>query len=168
MSNNHTKDKYLSVKYKELLNGLFSYGRKYTRNFELVKDCIQDVFLALLEKEDISNIRSINFYILRAFRNKLLYELRREPFEDICETSYNYLYEPSVEDHLIETEEIKMLETCFEQAFNTLSRRQKRLIRLYYINQLSYNEICQSENITYQTAKNIISQAITRLRKMMG
>jgi len=167
MCNKKEKNEQLSIKYKELLHGLYSYGRKLTNDKELVKDCIQDVFLILLEK-DVSNIRNLNFYILRSLRNKLMNELSRKHTVNICETSYSYLHERSPEDHLIETEEIIILETCFGQAFDSLTKKQKRLILLYYMEQQSYNEICQSEGICYQTAQNTISQALSRLRKKMS
>ena len=165
MCNKQKKDDHLSIKYKELIHGLYLYGRKFTRDGELVKDCIHDVFLTLLEKKDISVIQNINSYIRQSLRNKLKYELSRIPLENISETSYSYLHEKSIEEYLIETEDIKTLETNFEQAFNSLTGKQKLLIRLYYWEKKSYNEICLSEGICYQTAKNTISQAMNRLRK---
>ena len=168
MCNKQKKDDQLSIKYKELIHGLYLYGRKFTRDGELVKDCIHDVFLRLLEKKDISDIHNINSYIRQSLRNKLMNELSRIPLENICETSYSYLHENSTEEYLIEKEEIRMFETNFEQALNSLTEKQKLLIRLYYLEQQSYDEICQSEGICYQTAKNTISQALNRLRKKMS
>jgi RNA polymerase sigma factor (sigma-70 family) len=158
----------LSDIYVEMLNGLIKYGSKFTADSELVKDCIHDVFLNLFENKNISTIHNIKFYILRSFRNRLSDELSKKQMESLNETTENLQTEQSIEEIMITKEEEKGIETCLEQSFNCLTQRQKELIRLYYIEQRSYDEICRSLKISYQTAQNAMHTALTRLRKELN
>jgi len=155
----------LSDIYVNMLSELSTYGHKFTDDGELVKDCIHDVFLKLLENKDISAIHNIKFYILRSLKNRLMDELSRKPLQHVCESSYCHLYTKSCEDHVIAKEEIQRIKSGLEKSLNCLTRRQKELIRLYYIEQRSYKDICEILHITYQAAQNTIHKALTRLRK---
>ena len=158
----------LSVIYKELLPLLFRYGSKFTGNSEIVEDSVHDLFEKLCKKEDLSNIHNIKYYLLRSFKNILLDNLaRRIPTDNIDEVSHNHLQEKSAEDHFIEAEEIQQFNANIEKTLECLSRRQKELIYLYFIEQRSYDEICQMLGINYRTAQNTMHRALTTLRKKL-
>ena len=45
---------------------LYSYGRKFSRDQQLVKDCVQDVFTELINRrEKLSDTDNIRFYLMR-------------------------------------------------------------------------------------------------------
>ena len=57
---------------------LFMYGSQFTGDRELVKDCIQDVFVKIYSNR--SNLRptdNIKYYLFAALRNSLLNNLKR-------------------------------------------------------------------------------------------
>lgn len=163
---NNDKD-FLSIVYKENMLGLYRYGCRFTRDQGLVMDCIHDVFLKLCEKEDISAISNIKFYLMRSIKNILLDKLAQKTIENLYEKSYKFLYERSLEEIFVEMEEQQRISSYFNQALNILTPRQKKLIQLYYLDQRSYDEICKLLGISYQSAKNIIYQALKRMRKKM-
>ena len=86
----------LSVLYEEQADSLYSYGCKFTKDRELVKDCIHDVFVKLFQKEDISAIRNMKFYLLRSFKNRLLDELSQIQPENIDEATFSYLLKSAI------------------------------------------------------------------------
>ena len=168
MSQGHNSEslQLLTIHYNAMKNVLFFYGRRFTNDHQLIENCIHDVFLNLCEKESLSSISNINFYLLRSFRNRLSEELSRKPLvEYICEISSEDMIEISVEDYFIEAERAKRIQTYLSQVLGYLTPRQKELILLYYVEQRSYVEICQLTGISYQTAKNTINQALRRLQK---
>src|SRR5690554_7926932 len=58
---------------------LYAYGLKIINDEALVKDCIQDVFIQLIEKRETLVITSkTQIYLFKSLRNKLFEELRSE------------------------------------------------------------------------------------------
>lgn len=58
---------------------LFMYGSQFTGDRELVKDCIQDVFVKIYSNR--SNLRptdNIKYYLFAALRNSLINALKRD------------------------------------------------------------------------------------------
>jgi len=158
----------LTVTYNELKKTLFSYGRKFTNDVQLIENCIHDVFLKLCEKENIPSIRSMNVYIQRSFVNRLKDELARKPsVVDISEIPADLLQVSPIEVRIVETEEAKRIETFIAQMMNCLTKRQRQLIMLHYMEQRNYDEICQLLGLKYQVALNIINRALKRLRENM-
>ena len=45
-----------------------------------------------------------------------------------------------------------------------LSPRQQQIIRLYYIEQRKYDDICQIMGINYQSVRNLMHRSLLRLR----
>ena len=160
----------LSALYKEQADILFSYGCKFTNNRELVKDCIHDIFVKLYEKEDISSIQNMKFYLLRSLKNHLLDELSRRHPENIDEATFSYVHEvPDEVNNSMEIDETAKLQKKFiEKIFETLTGRQKEAVYLYYIEELSYDEICQLMGMNYQSVRNIVHRALMKLREKFG
>ena len=160
--NNHK----LSAVYQEFFPILIRYGLRYNSNFDVVKDCIHDVFLNLCEKENISEIRAMGPYLLRSLKNALLnYESRTPKYHSIDETSHNYRHECSVEDQFIksETEQLDLL--FIENALNILTDKEKEIVYLFYIEQKNYDDICKITGLTRQYAKKLVHKALGRIRE---
>jgi RNA polymerase sigma factor (sigma-70 family) len=159
----------LSILYEEHIDSLYSYGCKFTGDMELVKDCIHDVFVKLFEKEDISKIENIKYYLLRSLKNRLLDELSRVQPENIDEAIFSYLYVATDESQLMDDNETALLTGKYiEKVFENLTGRQKEAVYLYYIEELSYDEICQLLGMNYQSVRNLIHRALTKLRESLG
>jgi len=159
----------LSDLYEEQVNSLYSYGCKFTVDRDLVKDCIHDVFVKLYEKEDISAIRNQKFYLLQTFKNRLLDELARAQPESIDEVTFSYLQEAQDEDRQMDIDETDQLRKKYiEKIFENLTGRQKEAVYLYYIEELSYEEVGQLLGMNYQSVRNIVHRALVRLREKLG
>ena len=54
------------------VNMLYNYGSRLTRDAELLKDCIQDVFVRIYHRRsEIENIQNLKSYLLISLKNKL-------------------------------------------------------------------------------------------------
>ena len=159
----------LTVHYNGMKKLLFASGRKFTNDIQLIEDCIHDVLLKLCEKEDVIKIRNLNSYLLRAFRNSLTRELSKKMTEvNICEIPNDDLLENSVEDDWIDSEETKSIRVTIAKTIDCLSRRQREIILLCYMEQRSYDEICQLLGLKYQVVRNIMNSALKRMRVNMA
>ena len=174
MKTNKTSRESLSVLYEKYSASLYSYGCKFTADREFVKDCIHDVFVKMYEKEyNLSNIQDMKFYLLRSLKNRLLDGLsdtktrKTDSIDD--EASFSYIYGSLDENKLMDINETdKLRKEYIEKIFEHLTGRQKEAVYLYYIEELTYAEICKLLGINYQSLRNTIHRALERLREKLG
>ena len=114
---------------------LLNYGLCITSDKELVKDCVQDVFIKLISKIQDLQVTKVTSYLLISLRNRLLDEFRRK----------NYMTETAVEDIRISTtvEDVENSYILDESSLNNvrkvqilmdeLTPRQRQVFTLYYI-----------------------------------
>lgn len=118
-----------------------------------MEDCIQDVFIELWHyRKGLAQPVSVRFYLLKALRNRLRAQYRRDlPFvsgwDDAAEnervSSYPFDMEPSAEQKLIALEIDTERKDQIHRAIQTLSPRQREIIYLRYFNNLTYEQICE-------------------------
>jgi len=155
----------IDVIYKGLLNDLYNHGRRFTNDGGLVMDSIHDLFENLLLRKDLSDIRNIKVYLLHSLKNRILKEVALKSYECNHETSNIEHHDSSFEEFFIEKEEKDLFKARLIKAFNSLSAFQKEIIRLFFIEMRSYNEISQMMNIGYHQVKNTLHRALTKLRR---
>ena len=67
-----------TVLYHEHIDNLFAFGSRFTTNREVLKDCIQDVFVKLYTKRDeLNRVENIESYLYVSLRNRINDEYRR-------------------------------------------------------------------------------------------
>ena len=118
---------------------LFMYGSQFTGDRELVKDCIQDVFVKIYSNR--SNLR---------------------PTDNIAKAK-----EQACEDasRIIEIrEEEAIMQNRVAEIMSALTPQQKRAVHYRYIDNLSISEISDVMNMSYQAVLNTIQRALKRIR----
>lgn len=155
-----------SVIYQQYFFLLYNYGKKISSNHELVKDCIQDLFVKIWNnRENLNQTTSIRYYLLTSLRNKLIDALE----------SPNNRFLTSADMIPLEMEEAAHEDTDFLyqqkhkvfQAMNKLSKHQQRAIHLKFFDDYSNDEIAHELNITTQSVYNLIFKSLRSLRKHM-
>src|SRR6185436_15232826 len=82
---------------------LYNYGARFTTDEALVKDCIQEIFISLWQRRETADtILSPKFYLLRATKNKILKSLHKNNHEAFPTKEYDFSYELSIEQIIIE------------------------------------------------------------------
>ncbi len=146
---------------------LYRYGLKFARDEELVKDCIQELFIKLHKtRENLPELKSPLFYLFRALRNLLIDAIQQK--EKIVYFSpqklpfnVKFVFDPNSDDI---NEEIK---EKFEKVISLLSNRQKEAIYLRYQAEMSYEEISNLMGINYQSVRNLIHRSLEKIRSEM-
>lgn len=165
-----SKDAYACM-YEKYAQTLFNYGYKIAQDRQLTEDCIQDIFLTILEtRERLSQTDSIKYYLMKALRRELVRRLsvaqRFDSEPDLADTldfSLEFHYEPSWLDSQISKERSAAL----LQELNRLPARQKEAIFLKFFDNLSYAEIAGIMNIDQHSAYKVIYKAIASLQKRL-
>ena len=74
--------------YDQSIDSLFAFGARMTNDREMLKDCIQDVFVKLYTKRgELENVSNIKSYLYVSLRNRLNDEFRhnsRISENDLC------------------------------------------------------------------------------------
>mgnify|MGYP002521944871 CR=1 FL=1 len=145
---------------------LLNYGMCITSDKELVKDCVQDVFVKLISKAQQLQVLKVTSYLLISLRNRLLDEFRRK----------NYMTETAVEDirmsvavgdveaGYIHGEKMYSDSCKVKNLMNTLTPRQRQVFTLYYIEERKYEDICQIMQMNYHSVRNLVHRGMLKLR----
>jgi len=156
--------------FRQNIDNLFAYGSKFTADREMIKDCIQDVFVKLYSKrETLESVGCIESYLFVSLHNRIGDEFRK--MKKVCDAEINDSCLAAVsemEEYQRERQQrTSSLLASVEKHIGKLSPRQREIIRLYYVEQYKYDEICQIMGINYQSVRNLMHRSIVRLRECM-
>ncbi|MFC0183689.1 RNA polymerase, sigma subunit, ECF family [Pseudarcicella hirudinis] len=161
-------DKIFAIRYRELYN----YATRFSKDKELIKDCIQDLFLELWShRERLVENPYVTIYLIKALRNNLFRKLKLEKrlgnityFE---EESFTITDGVSVETEWIAEEFLLENEQTIRQAIIQLPRRQQEAIFLKYYQGFSNEEIASIMDIERQTVANFLHRSLSNLKKIL-
>lgn len=146
---------------------LLSYGLKLIPDRETVRDCIEELFVRLIQNHrKLPEVISLRSYLLRAFRNKLIDELRC-PNQTVSleENPETYFADSSIEE-LLNQQEFEERKRKLLLSLKMLPARQREILWLYYAEGLKHEEIAEGMQINYQSSKNLLFRAIVKLREL--
>jgi RNA polymerase sigma factor (sigma-70 family) len=151
---------------------LFHYGTRFTRDAELVKDSLQDLFLELwINRETISETSFVKYYLLKALRRKLTRRIGRSRYTGSWEElHFESLFSgtPSVETGIIREEGLAELARKMRHALTGLSKRQQEVIYLRYYVDADIDEIAEIMSVNRQSVYNHLHDALKKLKKSSG
>ncbi len=154
--------------YDKTIDDLFAFGGKFTSDREMIKDCIQDVFVKLYTKRnELDTVTNIESYLYVSLKNRINDEFRHN--NHICDNEIDDKQMKSISDDseaydMERIEEERKKTNKLNEFVKCLSPRQQQIIRLYYIEQRKYDDICQIMGINYQSVRNLMHRSLLRLR----
>lgn len=148
------------------VNLLYNYGCKLTTDVELLKDCIQDVFIKIYNKRaELDTVANFKSYIIISLKNKLCDESRkRVNLSDVSVDELDVISSDNIEKDYIDHEKEIMDNVFVSKILDQLSPRQRKAIISYYIEEKKYEEICVLMDMNYQSVRNLIHRGISKMR----
>ncbi|MCF0070697.1 sigma-70 family RNA polymerase sigma factor [Dyadobacter sp. CY261] len=147
---------------------LFNYACNFTSDREFIKDAIQDLMIHIWEKRQNIQIQFVTIYFLRALRNQLMQEFRRNngthPFLDIDEAGQVSDYQ-TVETQIEQTELLTENQFKVRSAIEELPRRQKEAVFLKFFEGMDNEQIADLMQVNRQSVANLLFKAITTLKQ---
>ena len=144
------------------------YGRKLVKDDLLIQDCIQEVYIQLWQyRSGLRQVTEIRPYLFTCLRRKIISTLKRQSIfvSSSHEPELPFLIEFSIETKLIENESEAERVQMINRFINQLPKRQKEAIYLRFFENMSNDEIAEVMGIKYQTATNLIHEALASLRQ---
>jgi RNA polymerase sigma factor (sigma-70 family) len=157
-----------SLLFEKYYGLLVNYGKTLNTESEIVKDCIQDVFVDIWNyRHTLNEARVVKAYLLSSVRKRIvrLHERNHIFSNAISIDSIDFLYEYSIEDRLIADETMAKSVKKINQLINSLPARQSEALYLRYHQGLTVDQVSEVLNINYQSTKNLLHRAILQLRK---
>src|SRR5579872_6183589 len=149
---------------------LYNYGTRFTRDEELVKDCIQDLFLELwTNRVTISETSFVKYYLLKSLRRKLGRKIGRSRYTGSWEEiHFESLFSAAapVETGIIRGEDLAELTRKMRQALAGLSKRQQEVIYLRYYVDADIEEIAEIMSVNRQSVYNLLHDSLKKLKKL--
>lgn len=162
--------KALETIYLQEIDFLLAYGKKISSNAPLVEDCVQDLFVELWRnREGGSNTDSIRRYLIVALRRKIIRKSNKlqKSQSDKTPEEVDFQAELSIDMQLIAQELSAEQAAQLKVAFSQLSSRQQEAIYLKYYSGMDYKDIAEVMDINYQSVRNLIFNALGKLRKYL-
>lgn len=148
---------------------LINYGYRITSNKEVIKDCVQDLFVGIWNsREKLVPTTSIRFYLFRALRNRMLRYLEREEgrLTSLDDSAYDKGY--MLNDDEEEYYRVSKFEISLPQAIAHLPERQREIIQLRFYHDFEIEEITEIMSISNQSVRNTLYKAIFKLRDVLS
>ena len=156
-----------STLYKKYVQSLFNYGMHIHPNRDLIKDCIQELFIKFWEKrESLGSIEKVSFYLFRSFINLLFHKIeissKKSPLtQDLIDQMAPEL---PVENFYINSEMVDQRIIRLKKAVLLLTDRQREVILLRFFQGFEAKEIAEIMNLSIPGVHNLLSLTIKSLR----
>lgn len=147
---------------------LYNYGSKLVSDKDIVKDCIQDIFIKLIQNhQSLSSTPNVKGYLIKALRNKLYDTLEKEKAtDDIALYEETFMTDDLISLLSFDDSGRDDRARYLMEVFSKLTARQQEIIYLYYVKELKHEEIAEVMNINYQSSKNLLFRSLSYLRKL--
>lgn len=156
-----------STLYKKYVQSLLNYGMHIHPNRDLIKDCIQELFIKFWEKrESLGSIEKVSFYLFRSFKNLLFHKIeissKKSPLtQDLIDQMAPEL---PVENFYINSEMVDQRIIRLKKAVQLLTDRQREVILLRFFQGFEAKEIAEIMNLSIPGVHNLLSLTIKSLR----
>lgn len=154
----------LEIIYRTNISSLIHYGLKINPDTEAVKDALHDLFVELWKsRENLSCTTNINFYLVKALRNKLLkYRSRIISVSDLG--SINEFADRDAYPFFHQFEMAAISEQQINKAIKKIPDRQQDIIYLRFFYGYSNSQIAELLNIKVQSVSNLLHRALLSLK----
>lgn len=160
-------DQSLIYIYNKYVDVLYGYGKQISKKYELVRDCIQELFCDLIDQRTkLSGARSVKAYLFASLKRRILKEVKREGKLQMEEEGFSFSF---AETTLTMSGNLKEKDfAIINQKLNLLSVNQREAIYLHFYEGLSYADISEVLKIKVSSTRILTYRALENLQKHLG
>ena len=156
--------------YAMYAHDMLAYGLSIVPNRDLVKDCIQDLFIEFWRyRKNGVTVKNVQVYVFKALSNKIKKALVREKNRTSRdrEQGANALYvENEVEFGIIHMHQEEATNQRLSEALSKLPPRQNEVIRYVFFENLPNEQVAKLMGINVQSVYTLSWKAICNLRRL--
>lgn len=153
--------------YTHYIQVLYNYGLQITPDSEIVKDCIQDVFVKIYKaKKKLTVPQNPKVYLMIALKNNIYNTFNQERLQkNYAFSLYQTEEQLTVKNEFIDQEARHEEMNNIKRMMKILTPRQREVIYYRFIEELSYDDICQIMGLNYQSAYNLLQRSLQKIRE---
>ncbi len=157
--------------FRKYYSELYYYGIKIFPEPDLIKECIQEVFIRVWEtRERLAEVENVKSYLIASVRRMILVQKGKGKDKHNIEIgkaeNYSFFFDVNeFEKHEEISDEIRQI---LLKAINSLTKNQREMIMLFFYHELSYSEIAQILGISIPAARNLMYRALIHLRESIS
>jgi RNA polymerase sigma factor (sigma-70 family) len=152
--------------YNAYFKKLYQHGLGIHPDPDLVKDCIQELFIKVWRiKENLGQPVSIRNYLAESLKRIIIKEVAKQKYKLKADLTEDYYFEV-VLSHELQLIDIQISEERLKQlelALKKLTKRQRDAIHLKFYGKLSYEEIAEIMDVNVRSVYNLVSKALEAL-----
>jgi len=155
---------WIGVLFERYTHLVFGVCMKYLRNEDESKDGVMDIFerlLSDLKEHEISNFKS---WLFTYTRNHCLMKIRKKSLDTVPAENYLNILNDDIFKEVKEKEKTENNIEKLENAINKLPDEQQMCIKLFYLEDKSYKEICDITGFNDKNVKSYIQNGKRRLK----
>ena len=153
--------------YNKFVDDIYHYGERITHDKELIKDCIQDIFVELWSnRKNLPEVHFLKHYLYKSLKRAIIKKLERNRklFEKALSEDHDIKIVLSYESQLINLQISEQQQKRLLQSLNSLPVKQKEAITLKFLDGFSYQEVADILSISVKSAYNLIYRALALLK----
>lgn len=152
--------------YSKNIDILFRYGSKITPDRDIVKDCIQQLFLELFSsRENLSVPENIEFYLLKSLKRIIIHRLEKDQkFNGFSEFEVPVFTIEFDFDEMAIAEKQQSETELLNEALQSLSPEKKELLFLKFYSGLNNRQIGSMLGIKPETVQKQLIRVLKRLQ----
>lgn len=156
--------------YTHYIQVLYNYGLQITPDSEIVKDCIQEVFVKIYKaKKKLTVPQNPKVYLMIALKNNIYNTFNQERLQkNYAFSLYQTEEQLTVKNEFIDQEARHEEMNNIKRMMKILTPRQREVIYYRFIEELSYDDICQIMGLNYQSAYNLLQRSLQKIREAYG
>jgi RNA polymerase sigma factor (sigma-70 family) len=158
----------IKIYYREL----HSYGTRFTKDEELVKDCIQDLFLTIWKnRQTIGDTAFVKYYLIKSLRRLIARAMDKNKWFSLShEPEFDAGFGTALSAENIMIRDEMLLEQSNKMRFilSKLSKRQQEVIYLRFYLDADIADIADIMSISRQSVYNLLHDALKKLKEGSG
>jgi len=154
--------------YEQYRNQVFYFGCKFLKSPTEAEDVLQEVFSKIwINRTALPEINDFSKYLNTLTLNHIYSLLRRKACRESFLSKSIFATQPAMEA-AFETVDLRSLEGLIQQAVVQLPPQQQKVFELSRMQGLKHEEIAQQLNISHETVKKHIMEALRNVRRYLA
>ena len=157
--------------FRKYYSELYYYGIKIISDPDIVKESIQEVFMRVWEtRNNLANVENVKPYLIVSVKRMILVQKEKAKNKNNVAIgsaeSYSFFFDVNeFEKHEEIPEEVRK---TILTAINSLTKKQRELIMLFFYHELPYAEIASILEISIPAVRNLMYRTLIHLRELIG
>ena len=161
------REKSFSQLFRELYPAMILYSFRYTKHQPVAEEIAEEAFIKAWDRrESFSHYKILCSWLYTTIRNASIEWLRHQHVEAKAEPVLSQIMDipdPNALDHLIYAEVLRQL----GDALNSLPRQQQKIVREFYLEGQSLQEIADQMRLSIHTVKSQKARGLKSIRKLL-